>query len=86
MRDFKKYGINVRLIGTVETADDRYGKRHIVVLFKHKDTILAWPTTGTNAGFQHALNKKHKITFNELNDEFLSDKKCVKRISYVKFI
>lgn len=86
MSDIKKNGINVKLISTVETNYDKYGHCHIAVLYKYKDTILAWPTTGTNAGFEHALNKTFKITFSELSDEFLNNKKCVKRISYVKVI
>ena len=84
MKDVKKIGINVKLIGTVESCADRYGKMHIVVLYKYKDTILAWPTIGSSAYYTPILNKSFKITFNELSNEFLSEKKIVKRISYVK--
>lgn len=82
--DIKKRGIEVELIGTVETNVDKYGKTHIVVLYKYKKTILAWPTVGVSKCFEHMLNKKVKITFSELDRFFIEDERSIKRISYVR--
>lgn len=86
--EVRKSGIKVKCVGALETNRDKYGNTHIAVLYKYKETILGWPTTGTKAYFEPHIGKTHKITFNELSNEFLDKitSKDVARISYVKYI
>lgn len=88
-KDVKKKGIKVKCLGALETNVDKYGHTHIAVIYKYKNTILGWPTTGISSCLDDSIGKTYKITFSELSEEFLKKITSINkihRISYVKEI